>query len=85
MLLLTIVSLFFPSNGDNGDAPQWGSFRGNNGAGLAAASKLPDALDPEGTLQWRVEVPSGYSSPVPASVSLLRFTSSASGAPPAWP
>jgi len=44
------------------DAPEWGGFRGNNGTGVAASS-IPDALDPEGNLMWRIEVPAGYSSP----------------------
>lgn len=64
-LLLSLVSLL-----GNGEAPQWGSFRGNNGAGLCAGAKLPEALDPEGTLMWRVDVPGGYSSPVIAQKNL---------------
>jgi outer membrane protein assembly factor BamB len=55
----------------SGEAPQWGSFRGPNGAGTCAATKLPAALDPEGNLQWRVEVPGGYSSPVIAGGNLV--------------
>ena len=55
----------------HGEAPQWGSFRGNNGAGVAASGRLPEALDPESNLQWRVEVPSGYSSPVIAGKNLF--------------
>lgn len=56
---------------NSGEAPQWGSFRGNNGAGTCTATKLPGALDPDGNLQWRVEVPVGYSSPVIAGKSLV--------------
>jgi outer membrane protein assembly factor BamB len=55
----------------NGEAPQWGGFRGNNGAGIGTAVGLPDALDPEGTLMWRSDVPSGYSSPVVAGKNLF--------------
>ena len=62
-MILTTLPLLLSSHGE---APEWGGFRGNNGAGVSAAKALPDALDPEGTLQWRVEVPSGYSSPVVA-------------------
>lgn len=61
MLFLPLLPFLLLSDGD---VPQWGSFRGNNGAGVSAARGLPEALDPERTLQWRVEVPSGYSSPV---------------------
>ncbi len=53
-----------------GDAPQWGGFRGNNGSGVSSAKKLPDALDPEENLIWRVEVPTGYSSPCVAGKDL---------------
>lgn len=54
-----------------GEAPQWGGFRGNNGSGVGAAVGLPEALDPEGTLMWRSEIPSGYSSPVVAGKNLF--------------
>lgn len=49
-----------------GDPPEWGGFRGNNGAGLGEANVLPDILDPQANLAWRVEVPPGYSSPTVA-------------------
>ena len=57
--LLTLYLLCAP-----GDEPEWGGFRGNNGAGIAASKALPDALDPEHGVLWRTEVPAGYSSPV---------------------
>lgn len=53
-----------------GEGPQWGGFRGNNGAGVGVGMHLPDALDPEGNLMWRVDVPAGYSSPVVAGKNL---------------
>lgn len=74
-LSLSIV-LSFPAHGE---APQWGSFRGNNGAGLGSAKGLPEALDPEGTLMWKSDVPSGYSSPVVAGKHL--FLTGASSTP----
>lgn len=48
----------------SGDSPEWSGFRGNNGSGVAAASSVPDSLDLESNLAWRVELPAGYSSPV---------------------
>jgi outer membrane protein assembly factor BamB len=60
-----------------GDAPQWGGFRGNNGCGLSSAVGLPDALDPETNLKWRVEIPEGYSSPVVAGEKLFLTGASA--------
>jgi outer membrane protein assembly factor BamB len=55
----------------HGDVPQWSGFRGNNGAGVSGATRLPEALDPEESLMWRVEVPTGYSSPVVADKDLF--------------
>jgi outer membrane protein assembly factor BamB len=66
---LVLVLSLLTSTGD--EAPQWGGFRGNNGAGTCSATKLPAALDPETNLQWRVEVPDGYSSPVIAGGHLV--------------
>ena len=64
MLVTTLLPLavLLSFSGD-GDAPQWGGFRGNNGSGVSAAKRLPDALDPEENLIWRTEIPAGYSSP----------------------
>ncbi|MEM9378965.1 MAG: PQQ-binding-like beta-propeller repeat protein [Planctomycetota bacterium] len=45
---------------------EWGSFRGPNGAGRGAPGSVPAALALEDGVAWRVEVPSGYSSPVVA-------------------
>lgn len=69
MFHLPLLSLLALLPGDN--APQWAGFRGNNGAGIGTTKALPDALDPESTLMWRVEIPSGYSSPVVAGRNLF--------------
>jgi outer membrane protein assembly factor BamB len=46
-------------------AEDWSRFRGPNGSGISAATKLPTDLDPKGQqCRWRVEVAPGYSSPV---------------------
>lgn len=63
MLLNCLVALVLVPPAKGGEAPQWGGFRGNNGAGLSSARDLPDALDPETNLIWRSAVPGGYSSP----------------------
>lgn len=80
MILCLPLSLLL-STLTHGEAPQWGSFRGNNGAGLGTALGLPEALDPEGTLMWKSEVPPGYSSPVIAGKNLILTgaTSTAAG------
>jgi len=48
----------------SGETPEWGGFRGNNGAGVARSKGIPEALDPEANILWRTEIPTGYSSPV---------------------
>lgn len=45
------------------ELPEWGGFRGNNGAGQALSAELPSSLDLEQGLRWRTEIPAGYSSP----------------------
>jgi outer membrane protein assembly factor BamB len=45
--------------------PEWGSFRGPSGSGIAP-SALPGKLDPAVNLLWRRELETGYSSPVVA-------------------
>ncbi|MDP6409773.1 MAG: PQQ-binding-like beta-propeller repeat protein [Planctomycetota bacterium] len=44
--------------------PEWGRFRGPNGAGTSRVRSLPEALDPKTAVAWRTEIPPGYSSPV---------------------
>ena len=68
------------STAPSGETPQWSGFRGNNGCGVSnggvsnggvsSGAGLPSPLDPEANLQWRVEVPAGYSSPVIAGKNL---------------
>ncbi|MEQ1892174.1 MAG: PQQ-binding-like beta-propeller repeat protein [Planctomycetota bacterium] len=70
MILPALFSLPLASLA-SGDVPEWGGFRGTDGTGQLARASLPASLDPEGTLQWRVEVPSGYSSPVVAGKNLF--------------
>ncbi len=62
MLLHALLALSLVAGSD--DDPVWNGFRGNNGVGVAGAASVPASLDPEETAMWRVEVPTGYSSPV---------------------
>ena len=59
---LSLASLALPA--DPVAPAEWGRFRGPDGTGLSTAKNLPEALDPEGTLVWRTEIPKGFSSPV---------------------
>ena len=61
MHAITALLLLFAT--DDG-SPEWGSFRGNNGQGLATNASIPSEVGSEATQAWRVEVPAGYSSPV---------------------
>lgn len=47
-----------------GDPPEWGGFRGNNGCGVSRGTAIPEALDKDVNLLWRMEVPPGFSSPI---------------------
>ena len=45
------------------DVPEWGGFRGNNGAGVAESPGLPDKLSADACGLWEASIPPGYSSP----------------------
>jgi len=45
-------------------AGDWPQFRGPNAAGVAEGSALPEAIGPDVTAIWKVELPPGHSSPV---------------------
>lgn len=45
-------------------AQQWPQFRGPNGSGVAVDGHLPLEFGPAKNVVWRIELPSGYSSPV---------------------
>ncbi len=45
-------------------APDWSRFRGPNGSGLSAATKIPTEFGPEKNLLWRLPLPQGHSSPI---------------------
>ena len=44
--------------------PDWTRFRGPNGSGVSAAIGVPTQFGPTQNLLWRLELPTGYSSPV---------------------
>jgi outer membrane protein assembly factor BamB len=69
--LSLLASAALARGGSSSEAPQWAGFRGNNGCGLSSTAGLPDVLDPETNLIWRVAVPAGYSSPAIAGKHLF--------------
>jgi outer membrane protein assembly factor BamB len=44
--------------------PDWIRFRGPNGSGISAASSIPTEFGPGKNVIWRVELPTGHSSPI---------------------
>jgi outer membrane protein assembly factor BamB len=45
-------------------APDWTRFRGPNGSGVSAATNVPTEFGPGKNVVWRVELPTGHSSPI---------------------
>lgn len=44
--------------------PDWTRFRGPNGSGVSNATNIPLEFGPNNHLLWRLELPTGYSSPI---------------------
>lgn len=57
LLCLSIFSVI-------GESADWVEFRGPNGQGHAAATNLPVSWSESENIEWKVEVPIGWSSPV---------------------
>ena len=45
-------------------APDWVRFRGPNGSGLSTAQNVPTEFGPGKNVSWRLELPTGHSSPI---------------------
>ena len=45
-------------------APDWTRFRGPNGSGISTATNVPTEFGPTSNLLWRLELPTGHSSPI---------------------
>ncbi len=44
--------------------PDWSRFRGPNGSGVSSAKNIPTEFGPGRNVAWRVELPTGHSSPI---------------------
>ena len=49
---------------DTPDAEDWSRFRGPNGSGISASTRVPAELGPDRNVIWKTELPFGHSSPV---------------------
>ncbi len=63
MKLLLAAALFLAALPLHAGTPSWPRFRGLNGSGVADGDKPPVEFGPEKNVLWKVETPSGPSSP----------------------
>jgi outer membrane protein assembly factor BamB len=61
--LVALVAMCAAAAGASGE-PGWSRFRGPNGSGISAATKVPTAFGPATNLLWRRPLPQGHSSPI---------------------
>ena len=45
-------------------SPDWTRFRGPNGSGISTATNVPTEFGPAANVLWRLELPTGHSSPI---------------------
>src|SRR5689334_10846491 len=58
------LSLLTATISFGGEQLAWPQFRGPNGSGIAEDEKPPVELGPDKNVKWKIEVPSGLSSPI---------------------
>jgi outer membrane protein assembly factor BamB len=64
-LIALVTVMLFTSAVHAADKPlAWPQFRGPNGSGVADDQKPPVEIGPDKNVKWKVEVPSGLSSPI---------------------
>lgn len=64
-LWMTLGLIFLLDSGTL--AGEWPRFRGPNGSGVSETKRLPDKLDAESNVAWKVAVGTGLSSPIVAN------------------
>jgi outer membrane protein assembly factor BamB len=62
--LITAIAFLAVSNVVTADQRGWPQFRGPQGSGIAEEQKPPVEVGPEKNVKWKVEAPSGLSSPI---------------------
>lgn len=63
-VVLALAILIAPLSAGQNPAPDWTRFRGPNGSGVSAASRIPTEFGPDRNVVWRTELPTGHSSPI---------------------
>ena len=64
LVLLAVVLAQLSTIAQTPKAPDWTRFRGPNGSGVSSAKNVPLEFGPNNHLLWRLELPTGYSSPI---------------------
>jgi outer membrane protein assembly factor BamB len=72
-VLTTLVTLtLLTAVGQSADQPlAWPQFRGPNGSGVAEGQKPPVEFGPDKNVKWKIQVPSGMSSPIIAGDKII--------------
>lgn len=68
---LALLAIFSISTSCQQKTEPWSMFRGPNGSGIVESGELPTEIGPESNVIWKVEVPTGYSSPVLTAENVL--------------
>jgi outer membrane protein assembly factor BamB len=64
LVLLAVAAAQLSTVAQAPKTPDWTRFRGPNGSGVSTATNVPVEFGPTDHVLWRLELPTGYSSPV---------------------
>src|SRR5436190_1096457 len=64
MILATVLLASLTGRAQTRLDPDWIRFRGPNGSGISTATNVPVEFGPNQNLLWRLDLPTGYSSPI---------------------
>lgn len=64
LILVAILATTLAGWAQSRPQPDWIRFRGPNGSGISTATNVPVQFGPTQNLLWRLELPTGYSSPI---------------------
>src|SRR3954470_20613396 len=64
LIAVAVVAGFLSTSAGARAPVDWTRFRGPNGSGVSSATNVPTEFGPDKHLLWRLELPTGYSSPI---------------------